>query len=212
MASNDGRPSDGGRPNDDARGTLDGAVFAPRSVRASGGIRSWLVAIAGFAVVGGLVMSGLLSPASLAPDLPSRASALAAVPATPAATAEDERSARTSGEPLTGPGAVVASTVRADVQADGRYVFVHGEVYSSRVVEVVVALQNRAGRTKDARRVHLPAGSTAFRIGAVDRFEVQFERPTSRIDASVTIEIVCYDETGEPIATITRLSATDAAG
>ncbi len=211
VVSNDGRPSDGGRPSDDASERQDGAVFAPRSVRAPGG-RSWIGAVAVLVGVGSLVLTGLLqSPAPAEPPpVPSTAApvALATAP-----TIGALRSKRFAEGPFATPRGVAGpeSIVAAEIRPDGRYVFVHGEVFSERVARVVVSLRNRLGRTVDTRGVSLPGGSTAFRIGAVDRFVVQLARPTPRIAATMTVRIVCFDESGARIGAVSVPATGDAA-
>ena len=88
------------------------------------------------------------------------------------------------------------SVIRVDVTPDGRHLFVHGEVLTNRVMLVVVSLRDRLGRTSEIRSVDIPGGSTAFRLGAVDRFDVQFDRPLPKDAAGATIWVTCYDRFG----------------
>jgi hypothetical protein len=89
-----------------------------------------------------------------------------------------------------------ASVVRLTVLPSGRHLFVHGEVLTNRVIVVVVSLRDRLGKTLEIRSVDIPGGSTAFRLGAVDRFDVQFERPLPEDVRGATIWVTCYDRVG----------------
>ena len=181
---------------DSASGEADGAVFAPQSVRGSNGPPR--IVAAGLAIVlGSLVVIGLLPAGDPARD----GVAVATDRATPRMT--ELVVSRRFGEPLPAPSSGDAPLMQLDVRADRRLVFVYGEVFSNRVKVVVVSLRDAAGETTDIRTVNIPGGSTAFRIGSVDRFDLLFERPESMIDGAITIQASGYDADDDRIESVT---------
>ena len=91
------------------------------------------------------------------------------------------------------PSIVPADLLRIDATPVGRHLFVHGEVFSLRVSVVIVSLRDIGGRTLEIRTLDMPGGSTAFRIGSVNRFEVRFDLPDPETADSVIVQASGYD-------------------
>jgi hypothetical protein len=174
----------------------DDAVFAPRSVRGTGGRPPILVA--GLLVaLAGLVALGLYRPAD---DLARDGVAIAPDTA-PTLRAEPVMSPRLR-EPLTEPSSGASALIKLEVRPDGGHLFVHGEVFSNRIRVVVVSLRDAGGGAADIRTVTMPGGSTAFRIGSVDRFDVLFDRSESMTEG-FTVQASGYDADDDRIESVT---------
>jgi hypothetical protein len=98
--------------------------------------------------------------------------------------------------------APAGSLIGVDVAPDGRHLFVHGEVLTDRVISVAVSMRDRRGRTLATRSVDIPSGSTAFRLGAVNRFDVRFDRPQGIDGEGTTIQVLAYDRAGHVVETV----------
>jgi hypothetical protein len=180
----------------------DEAVFAPaRIARRRTPILGLAVAaaigIAGFALVGALDGAG---DAATGDEKP------------PATRLIDVAAPREVPPSL--PGQVAASGRLLDLRAtaSGDTVLVHGDVFTLDAAVIVVSIADAADEVLEVRSVDMPGGSTAFRIGANDRFLEAFEIegwPAARA-ASVTAD--AYDSLGLIIAsarTSVRPSADD---
>jgi hypothetical protein len=170
-----------------------GAEFPPRPIgRVS---RRRPIVEAALAIsAGGLVLVGLLER----PPGPGAASSLS-VPASPrtavSGTAVPAPGTFRPARPSPGP----AELIRLDGRPDGRHLFVHGEVFSLRVEPVIVSIRDPDGRTLEIRTLDMPGGSTAFRIGSVNRFEVRFDRPDPEVTRLVAVQASGYDAAGDRI-------------
>jgi hypothetical protein len=174
----------------------DEAVFT--TARVGGSPRSWVPAATLALAIVALIASAILAQAPRQTDLPGTAAAasptaaLASAP-TPARTA---RPLRTSRPAIDDPGPAL---LQVEARANGRYVFVNGDVFSMAAFKVVISLE--AGDTVTATRtVNLPGGSTAFLTGANPRFQVQFE--ASAEPGAPWISATAYDAAGEVVAAL----------
>jgi hypothetical protein len=181
----------------------DGAVFQATAVRSGGGSR----------VVVGLVALGagaLVLVATLEPTPPPSPLAAAQATTGPAAFADPTPSPRprrtsppaTSGGVRPGPMGGAAAVMAVDLRPAGSHLFVHGEVYSLRVETVIVTLLDVAGHVAETRSLLIPGGSTAFRLGAVPRFDVHFAVPDEMLADGLVIEAHAIDERGEHVALV----------
>ena len=168
----------------------DGAVFPPRHVRGPGR-RPPLVPAAFATAIAGLVVIGMLLPPGATPE-PSEIARASAAMGGRMSTAATER-------PTRGAGVGPAEVIRLDARPDGRHLFVHGEVFSLRVFVVIVSVRDMDGRTLDIRTLDMPGGSTAFRIGSVNRFDVRFDRPDPDGTRLVIVQARGYDAAGDRI-------------
>ncbi len=89
-----------------------------------------------------------------------------------------------------------------DVRPAGSSLVVHGQVFSLAVDVVVVSVEDPSGVVTSSEAVSLPGGSTAFRIGAYDRFFVRFEVPDEIIADGLWIAADAYDVDGAPLVRI----------
>lgn len=184
------RDHDASRPRD------DGATFEP--ARVSGPTRRPIVGVALVVgvMVAGIGLAGALDGVRTSP--PVRASADAAV-----ATLPGSVGLASGGPSVAGP---VAEPVllTLDARATARHLFVHGDVFSLDATLVIVSIADAAGHVVEERSLDLPGGSTAFRLGANDRFDAQFP-----LDGPIGIderwlEARAYDRFGETIASVRR--------
>jgi hypothetical protein len=197
----------------DPRSREDGAVFAPARVRTTRGPRLLAACVA-------IALSGLVAIAALdrltGPDQPSsRATArdaAAAVPSSPVARASrapatpKERSQRFTNGPEIEPRPGSAQVLLLDLRPAGSHLFVHGDVFSLAIVRVSVALEDGGGSLVAAREsVGIPGGSTAFRIGAVPRFDVQFSVPDEVMGEGMWVAVTAYNAAGRALATLRQL-------
>ena len=201
---------------DDDRGALreDGAVFVPARVRTSRGSR--LLAVGVTLALGGLVAVGaidrLLGSDQTASARASVAPLVAELSSTPVArasrapTTPQERSERFNNGMEIAPATQPAEIVALDLRPAGSHLFVHGDVFSIAVVRVSVDLEDGQGSLVAApASVKIPGGSTAFRIGAVPRFDVQFSVPDEVMGEGMWIAVTAYGDTGNRLGTVRQL-------
>ena len=177
----------------------DEAVFAPVRL-----IRPRRPARAGVAIalaVGGLAALGWPdgAPHTTSADRVDRA-------AFAVADADAEREAPWRTHPGTGePFAEPLLAFRAEVS--GRRLFVNGDVFTRQADVVLVIVGERQGGKLELRPIELPGGSTAFRLGANDRFSVTFELDdwTSEV---LWIIATAYDDGGHPLGSVRQSLGT----
>lgn len=93
-----------------------------------------------------------------------------------------------------------ASLLAIDARIADGLLSLHGEVFSPLAEIVVIAVGDVAGRSTEVRSIELPGGSTAFRLGAADRFDVSFS-----VDAAaeaVWVDATAYDAAGNRLGTV----------
>jgi hypothetical protein len=201
---------------DDDRGSAireDGAVFAPATVRS--GRRPSLVAVGVLVALGGLIVIGGLDRLSGGDETPSGHDGTlpaAVVRPTPesrpsrAPTTPQERTDRFVDGPEIGSDRPPADVLALDLRPAGSHLFVHGDVFSLAVVRVSVDLEDSGGSLVAAMEsITIPGGSTAFRLGAVPRFDVQFSVPDEVMGEGMWIAVTAYSDTGSPLATLRQL-------
>jgi hypothetical protein len=200
---------------DDDRGAKreDGAVFEAARVRAGRGPR--FLAIGVTLALGTLVGLGainrLITPDKAASARSTEGPAVAPAKTTPVArasrepTTPQERTDRfVNGPDLPSPTA--ARLIAIDLRPVGSDLFVHGDVFSLAVVRVSVDLEDSRGSpVAAAASVEIPGGSTAFRLGAVPRFDVQFSLPDVIPGEGMWIAVMAYGDTGARLATVRQL-------
>jgi hypothetical protein len=201
---------------DDDRGLVgeDGAVFVATKVRTSGGPR--FVAISVVLALGGLVAIGAVDRL-MTPDQPASARstvgpAVAQARSTPVTRASrepampQERSERFANGIEIGPRQPPTEIVALDLRPAGSHLFVHGDVFSLAVVRVSVDLEDSQGSMVAATEsVKIPGGSTAFRLGAVPRFDVQFSVPDEVMGEGMWIAVTAYGDAGDALGTVRQL-------
>lgn len=170
----------------------ESAEFAPRPIaRRRGGVP---VAVGLWAlVIGGLVAIGSFDRLTGGSPAPAVAPGSVA-PLDEAVVAVDpgpQRPRRTDGPDL----------LRLDVRRDGRHLFVHGTVLSENVVSIVMSLQDATGRAAKWATVSLPGGSTAFRLGAENRFDTYIRIPDELVGQPTWIQASAYTAIGRRIGT-----------
>ena len=77
----------------------------------------------------------------------------------------------------------------------------HGDVFSTAVVNVVVSLEDSAGSVVDSRSASVPGGSTAFRLGPNPRFDVRFDVPDELMADGLWIRANAFNAGGTSIGT-----------
>lgn len=176
----------------------DIAVFAPTRVR--GARRSRILASIVVVALGGLVAVGALDRQA---D-PNGTSAIAASLA-PAATlrAQTARSSRPPPRASLGThGQAVDAVLRIDVRPAGSHLFIHGDVFSLDVARVSVTVEDSAGHVAATKAVEVPGGSTAFRLGAVPRFDIHFFLPDEVQADGFVVSATALDSAGHKLATL----------
>lgn len=192
----------------------DGAVFVTAKVRSSRGSR--FLAIGVSLALGSLVAIGaidrLLTPDQSAPARATDTPAIAQARSTPGTRASreptmpQERSERFTNGIEIAPAQPPTEIVALDLRPAGSHLFVHGDVFSLAVVRVSVDLEDSRGSlVTAAESVKIPGGSTAFRLGAVPRFDVQFSVPDEVMGEGMWIAVTAYGDTGETLATVRQL-------
>lgn len=196
----------------ESRVPKDGAVFAPIPVK--GARRPRILASLVIGAVGGLIAIGALDRQSAPP--PSEALAASTDGPTATLRAQAARSSRppprasirvpgpSGGRP--GPG----QFIDLDIRPAGSHLFVHGDVFSLDVVRVTVQLEDSAGNVAATRAVDIPGGSTAFRIGAVPRFDVHFLLADEVQADGFVVSATALDSAGHRLTTLLRLVAKSA--
>ena len=177
--------------HDDRR--LDEAVFAAARLTRGGRPVAGIVIAA---VVGGLALVGVIAGR----DAGTMSAARVARPVLVASDDDSTREApwRThpgTGEPYGGP------LLSFDAQVVGRRLFVNGDVFTLGADVVVVSVGDLDGRTVERRSLDLPGGSTAFRLGANDRFDVTFGLDDWTAELAWVTATV-FDGSGSPLGTV----------
>ena len=192
------------------RATDDGAVFAP--VRVKGTRRPRILAALVIVAVGGLVAIGALDRGDAKPQSVAIADATDAPAATrPAPTRRPSRpptpraSIQVSGS-VDGRGGS-AQFIDLDIRPAGSHLFIHGDVFSLDVARVTVRLEDSAGNVAATKSVDIPGGSTAFRIGAVPRFDVHFLLADEVQADGFMVSATALDSGGRRLATLLQLVA-----
>ncbi len=183
----------------------DEAVFeAVRVPRGGRPVAAVLIA----SVVGGLAFVGVVGDATGAASAGepgwSRATA-----ARPVVTTASERAAMREAPWRDHPGTGEPTETRLlaiDARIADGLLTLRGDVFTPLAEVVVIAVGDVAGRSTEVRSIEMPGGSTAFRLGASDRFDVRFE-----IDASadlVWVDATAYDATGNRLDSVRQSLAT----
>jgi hypothetical protein len=170
----------------------DGAVFAP--VRVTGGRRPRILASVVVVAIGGLIAVGAFDRGAAPPQAASIADATAA--ANPTATARPTAQAFRSSE------APAAQLMDLAIRPAGPDLFVHGDVFSLDVARVTVRLEDSSGDAAQTKSVDIPGGSTAFRIGAVPRFDVHFLLATEVQADGFIVSATALDAAGRSLTTL----------
>src|SRR6476646_8214267 len=196
-------------PDDDPGpgATEDGAFFAP--MRVKGTRRPRVLASLVFAGVGALIAIGALDRKT-----PSASSAVAGASEGPSAT-QGAQATRPNRPPprasLEVPGRLdggdAAPLLNLQVTPDGSHLVIHGEVFSLDVARVSVRVEDPAGHVAASRSVEIPGGSTAFRIGAVPRFDVLFALPAEIQADGYVVSATALDSAGRRLTTLLQPSA-----
>jgi len=194
--------------DDPAPGTADdGAVFAP--IRVKDTRRPRILASLVIAAVGGLIAIGALDREAV-PASP----VVAAPPEGPAATLA-ARATTSSRPPQASPEVLgpsggrggAAQLMDLDVRPAGSHLFIHGDVFSLDVARVTVRLKDSAGRVAATKSVDIPGGSTAFRIGSVPRFDVDFALADEVHADGYVVSATALDSAGHRLMTLLQLVA-----
>jgi hypothetical protein len=85
-------------------------------------------------------------------------------------------------------------------RAWGSYVYVQGEVFDLDTEVVVVSIWSPDDAVLQVRTVSMPGGSTAFRIGPNDRFQLAFEVTGLAAREVAYVHANAYNRIGMPIA------------
>jgi hypothetical protein len=208
--------------DDRAAGTRDdGAVFALTTVRRARGPR--VLASAAVMALGGLVAIGAIDrlaapepgPVALSTDGPSaRLGATTATSSRPPPrasrlpTTPQERTERTANGTAIAPRA--GGIMSVDVRPAGSHLFIHGELFSLDVTRVSVSVEDALGHVAAKRTVEVPGGSTAFRLGAVPRFDVHFFLPDEVRGDGFVISATALDSHGKRLETLLQWVARSA--
>ncbi|HXG26186.1 MAG TPA: hypothetical protein VNL94_04940 [Candidatus Binatia bacterium] len=166
----------------------DAAVFAVARVGGGSGRRA-----STYGIVLGLVMAAVLGLAVFDGSLPAGRPEAAANRTAP----EPERASQA---PVT-PNPVIASKLEITSRALAGYVIVHGDVLTYDAEIVVVSIRDRQNRILGVQTVDMPKGSTAFRTGANDRFQIAFDLGDQPVATVAYVVANAYDRTGRQIAT-----------
>jgi hypothetical protein len=193
----------------------DGAVFAPTTVRQARGPRVLaavvVIALAGLVAIGALDRAWAPDTGSVAVSTGGPAATLAALSerssrppprASRLPTTPQEHSERFA----TGPGETLpAGTIDAmsvDVRPAGSHLFIHGDVFSLDIVRVSVSLEDALGNVAAQKTIDVPGAGTAFRLGAVPRFDVHFFLPDEVRGDGFVISTTALDAHGKQIETL----------
>lgn len=181
----------------------DEAVFTPVSLpRRKRPIGGAVIAL----LVGGLAVVGVLGSREHAALAGSHAKPpVAAAPGSEAFREAPWRSRPGTGEPAT------AALLAIDARMAGRRLFLSGEVFTPDAFIVFVTIGDLDDNTLEVRSVDMPGGSTAFRLGANDRFDLTFEMdawPTAAAWATAT----AFDRTGYPIESVRQALGAESGG
>jgi hypothetical protein len=174
----DAGPVDGGR--------AAGATFAPARIERRG--RAPILMIGIVLGIGGLAIAGVLdqlagTPSTAVASLPARE-----IPPSPAA--------RPVGTPERGATSGASDVIQLDIRPTGKQLVVHGEVFSLGVIAVVVSIEDVTGRVGEVRSIDIQGGSTAFRLGANERFDAYFDVPEELVGNTLWVRADAYDAAG----------------
>jgi hypothetical protein len=202
-------PDDQPRPG----GAEDGAFFAP--VRVNGARRPRILASLVVVAIGGLVAIGALERGAAPPQTATVANASAAPAASvPVPTPRSSRPRpQASGQ---APGTVDGRGgdmryIELAVRPAGSDLFIHGDVFSLDVARVTVRLEDSAGHVAATKAVDIPGGSTAFRIGAVPRFDVHFLLADKVQADGFMVSATALDSAGRKLTTLLQMVARSTA-
>jgi hypothetical protein len=179
----------------------DGAVFAPTRVRKGRGPRA-LASIVILAIGTVVAIGAIDRQPQPGPSVVARATE------TPAGTPGNRTARSSTPQPRAAritpgyPPRVIDSVLRLDVRPAGSHLFVHGDIYSVSVTHVDVTLEDLAGHVAATKAVDVPGGSTAFRIGAVSRFDVHFFLPDEVQADGFVVLVSALDSKGHELATM----------
>lgn len=187
----------------------DGAVFAP--VRVKGTRRPRILAALVIAGVGGLVAIGALDRATEPPQTVGIADATGPAATTPPSpTLRSSRPTPRASVQVPGSFDGPAGSARfidLEIRPAGSHLFIHGDVFSLDVVRVTVRLEDTAGNVAATKSVDIPGGSTAFRIGAVPRFDVHFLLADEVQADGFMVSATALDAGGHRLTTLLQLVA-----
>lgn len=188
----DDRGDDGPRSGR-SRSSGDEAVFVLARVGGTGGRRPLTTGIALSAVMGVLVGAAWLGGSGASPA-PAAAAAPEVMPDVAAARAA--AAARSRRAPIDDPRNVLVLHGRAW----GGYVIVHGDVLTTDAKVVLVSVRDEMDIIVGARTIDMANGSTAFRLGASDRFQLAFDLDDFAVSRAVYVEARAFDRLGRQIA------------
>lgn len=165
----------------------------------------------------GIVAVAIVGALGRQPSQPIAAEAprpTVSVPAPPAGL-PSERLAEGPFGPLDGrtgvrPGRAVGPLLTVAAEREGQLLFVHGDVFTRQAVavQVFVTVADERNRTLVIQSVDLPGGSTAFRLGPNDRYDLAVELPEAPSMQATTVSARALDGGGSVIATArTQLGA-----
>ncbi len=189
---------------DDEAPRADEAVFD--TVRVARGGRP-VAALMIAAVVGGLAVMGVVGGTKVSAD--GEPGWYRATVARPAVTTAAERAASREAPWRTHPGTgepFVARLLAIDARITGGLLILRGDVFTPLAEVVVIAVGDVAGRSTEVRSIEMPGGSTAFRLGANDRFDVTFA--IDAIGEAVWIDATAYDAVGNRLDRVRHSLAT----
>jgi hypothetical protein len=183
---------------DDAR--RDGAVFDPTNVRTRGrppllatGLALGLVSLVGLGVLD--AASG--QRPSSRPD--GAAASEPAARATP--TRRPSGTDSIAGTALSTP---APDVLELDLRPAGSHLVVHGDVYSPRVMQVIVALEDPTGEVMDVRFARLIDGPPSTGLGGGARFDVHFGVPDEFMGEGLWVVATAFSAVGEQLDSIRR--------
>jgi hypothetical protein len=189
------------------RAAQDGAVFAP--VRVKGTRRPRILAALVIAGVGGLVAIGALDRGTAPPQTAAIADATDAQATTlPTPTLRSIRPTPRASIQVPGSFNGPAGSppfIDLDIRPAGSHLFIHGDVFSLDVVRVTVRLEDTAGNVAATKSVDIPGGSTAFRIGAVPRFDVHFLLADEVQADGFMVSVTALDSGGQRLTTMLQI-------
>jgi len=99
-----------------------------------------------------------------------------------------------------GPGVATGPLLDLDARSSGGTLFVNGDVFTRNAVLVIVSIADAAEKVLEVRSLDMPGGSTAFRIGANDRFLAAFDVERLPARQVVWVTANAYDRFGMVVA------------
>jgi hypothetical protein len=174
----------------------DAAVFAPARLQRARPRTGIAIAVAIAVGVGGLAVAGVLGGRAATSTSTARVDRTVVAAAGDGSTREAPwRSHPGTGEPFEAP------LLGLHTQISGRLLFVNGDVFTSEADVVVLIVGDRRGNRVELRPVELAGGSTAFRLGANDRFDVTFELADWAAEPA-WLWATAYDRAGNALASL----------